>query len=139
MSVCRAKWARSVRRAAFLPVELRHIRSRVAGPRQRGRRSATACPDSEHADGTAGALTREHEVPCSRTAPKGRKAQQLKRLKAGQRGNASGTLPCEPARLRDKCANGVLSRSMPLTTAELTFVKLVLSESDPRALGRVLC
>ncbi|KAH8616769.1 hypothetical protein ERJ75_000445700 [Trypanosoma vivax] len=104
----------------------------------RGGRSATACPDNDHGDGTPWALTREHVVPCSRIAPKGRKAQ-LKRLKAGQRGNASGTPPCEPGRIHNKCASGVLSRLMPLTTTELTFVKMVLSESDPRALGRVLC
>ncbi|KAH8608007.1 hypothetical protein ERJ75_001375000 [Trypanosoma vivax] len=101
----------------------------------RGRRSAAACPANEHAGATAGALTREREVPRSRIAPKGRKAQQFKRLKAEQRGNASGTLPCEPARLYNKCARGVLSRSITLTTTEPVVVRMVLSECDPRALG----
>ncbi|KAG8344110.1 hypothetical protein TRVL_05063 [Trypanosoma vivax] len=140
MSVRRVKWPWSVRRAS--------VSSRGVPTHQvtcgraktvRGRRSAAACPENKHADDSVRPPLREHEVPCSRTAPQGRKAQQLKRLRAGQRGNASGTLPCEPARLHNKCVNGVLSRSMPLTTTELTFVKMVLSESGPRALERVLC
>ncbi|KAG8343992.1 hypothetical protein TRVL_05173 [Trypanosoma vivax] len=135
MSGRRAKWPRSVRRAS--------VSSRGVPTHQvtcgraktlRGRRSAAACPENEHADDSVRPPIREHEVPCSRTAPEGRKAQQLKRLKARERGNASGTPPCEPARLHNKCANGVLSRSMPLATTELTFVTMVLSECDPRAL-----
>ncbi|KAH8617812.1 hypothetical protein ERJ75_000343300 [Trypanosoma vivax] len=129
MSGRRAKRSRNVRRASVssrgVPThQVTCGRAKTA----RGGRSAAACPDNEHADGTAGALTREHEVPCPRIAPKGRRAQQLKRPKAGQRGNASGTLPREPARLHNKCAKDLLSRSMPLTTTEPASVRMVLSE-----------
>ncbi|CCD21643.1 putative Leucine Rich repeat [Trypanosoma vivax] len=92
-------------------------------------------PDDVHVDDSARALMREHDVLCSLMALVERKIEQLKRLTAEQLANASSAPLYEPIYLQSNCISYVLSASISPTTTELTFVKVILSENDVRALG----
>ncbi|KAH8620259.1 putative Leucine Rich repeat [Trypanosoma vivax] len=95
---------------------------------------AVTRPDDAHVDDSARALMREHDVLCSRAALVERKIQQLKRFDVERRGGARSRSLYKPIRLQSYCIGDVLSASISRTATELTFVKMILSENDLRAL-----